>query len=481
MASFLFYDLETSGFSPRSARIMQFAGQRTDMDMRAIGEPFYYYIKLTPDILPEPNAVLLTGITPQKTLSDGITEADFLKVFYKEIVLPGTIFVGFNNIRFDDEFIRFLNYRNFYDAYGWQWKDSCSRWDMLEVVRMTRALRPEGIEWPFASDGKPTNRLEMLTAVNKIDHVGAHDALSDVKATIAVAKLIKDKQPDLFKYLLEHRDKKSVAKLVEQNEPFVYTSSHFSSKYLHTTAVIRLASNPSPDSSLVYDLREDPTEFLKMEVDELIKYWQYNKDPEALRLPVKTLKYNRTPAIAPLGVIKNKATQERISLSLDTITKNLSFLRAHQESFTTKLLKAVEKLDQQRKATQTGLINNPLVVDEQLYDGFISQADATISEKLRHSSPEELSELEDKLQDKRLKTLLPLYKARNYPKSLTSEEQMSWEAYVSKKILEGKDSRISQFFASLKERSEAKPTKEQKYLLEELRLYAESIVPSSGI
>src|SRR3954451_6528569 len=118
-ASFFFYDLETSGFDPRSARIMQFAGQRTDMDLKPIGEPVNVLIKLTPDVVPSPDAILITGITPQQTLADGLTEAEFMKLFYDEAVRPDTVFVGFNNIRFDDEFMRFMHYRNFYDAYEW--------------------------------------------------------------------------------------------------------------------------------------------------------------------------------------------------------------------------------------------------------------------------------------------------------------------------------------------------------------------------
>src|SRR5665213_4460728 len=221
-SSFFFYDLETSGFNPRGARVMQFGGQRTDLELKPVGEPVNVLIKLTPDVLPDPDAVLVTGITPQQTLADGVSEAEFLRLFYEEVVLSGTIFVGFNSIRFDDEFMRFLNYRNFYDAYEWQWQDGRSRWDLLDVVRMTRALRPDGIQWPFAPDGKPANRLEFLTKVNKLDHFSAHDALSDVQATIAVAALLRDKHQELFDYLLTMRDKKKAAGLVQQGAPFVY-------------------------------------------------------------------------------------------------------------------------------------------------------------------------------------------------------------------------------------------------------------------
>jgi len=271
--SFFFYDLETSGFDPRNARIVQFAGQRTDFDFRPIGDPINELIALSRDVLPDPDAVLITGITPQQTQAEGLTEAEFLKIFQKEVVQPGTIFLGFNSIRFDDEFMRFLLYRNFYDSYQWQWQDNCSRWDILDVVRMTRALRPDGIQWPFAPDGRPANRLEMLTQVNKLSHEGAHDALSDVLATIQVAKLVHDKQPELFNYLLSVRGKKAVAELVTSGKPFVYTSGRYPSENLHTTAGVQLARHTQSDTSLVYDLRHDPTPFLDMTIDEMIKAW----------------------------------------------------------------------------------------------------------------------------------------------------------------------------------------------------------------
>ena len=190
--TFFFYDLETSGLNAREDRVMQFAGQRTSFDLEPIGKPVNILVKMTEDALPSPTAIMVTKITPQETLRDGITEAEFV---------PNTIAVGYNTVRFDDEFMRALFWRNFYDPYEWEWRDGRSRWDILDVVRLTRALRPEGIEWPFTEDGKPTNRLELLTKCNGLSHEHAHDALSDVYATIAVAKLIKEKQPSLFKFL----------------------------------------------------------------------------------------------------------------------------------------------------------------------------------------------------------------------------------------------------------------------------------------
>lgn len=478
-ASFFFYDLETSGFNPRAGRIMQFAGQRTDMSLKPVGEPVNVLVKLTPDVLPSPDAVLVTGITPQQTLADGLTEAEFLKLFYDEVVRPDTVFVGFNSIRFDDEFMRFLHWRNFHDAYEWQWKDGNSRWDLLDMVRMTRALRPEGIKWPFAPDGKPANRLEFLTKLNKLSHDNAHDALSDVKATIAVAKLVRDKQPDLFEYLLGMRDKKKVAALVAKGEPFVYTSGKYSSEYLHTTAAVMLTKPPQGDA-LVYDLRFDPTPFVKMSVDEIVETWRYDPDPDAVRLPVKTLKFNRCPAVAPLGVIKDKNIQERLKLPLETVAKHLKILKQHQAEFSKKVLQAVARLDEERERTQTALVDDKLTVDERLYEGFVGDTDKSAMRAVRTATPDKLSELSDSIKDTRLKNLLPLYKARNCPKALNQEERAAWDQFCHDKLLSGdNDSKLVKYFARLEELAKEKLTGQQQYLLEELRLYGESIVPSA--
>ncbi|MGC1176765.1 MAG: exodeoxyribonuclease I, partial [Candidatus Saccharimonadales bacterium] len=467
--NFFFYDLETSGFSPRSARIMQFAGQRTDMELKPIGEPVNVLVKLAPDVLPEPDAVLITSITPQQTLAEGLTEAEFLKLFYEEVVRPDTIFVGFNSIRFDDEFMRFLHYRNFYDAYEWQWRDGCSRWDVLDVVRMTRALRPDGIEWPFAPDGKPANRLEFLTQVNKLEHSSAHDALSDVTATIAVAKLVRDKQQDLFEYLLKLRDKKKVAELVQTGRPFVYTSGRYSSQYLHTTAAVMLAKHPQQDAALVYDLRYDPTPFIAMDIDELVAAWRFTKDPDAPQLPAKTLKYNRSPAVAPLGVIKDEAVQERLELPLELVAHHQAILKKHQAAFSEKVLQAVSLLDEERARAQTALVDNALTVDERLYDGFIDKADATRMRVIRAAAPEELSQVGGGLRDRRLQNLLPLYKARNYPKALDGAERAAWDKFCHEKLLAGgTESRLAKYFARLQELATNKLTGQQQYLLEEL-------------
>lgn len=454
---------------------MQFAGQRTDLSLKPIGQPVNVLIRLSEDVLPSPDAILITGITPQQTLQDGITEVEFLRLFYDEVATPGTIFAGFNSVRFDDEFMRFLHYRNYYDPYGWQWQDGRSRWDLLDTIRMTRALRPEGMKWPVV-DGKPGNRLEMLTRANEIAHDNAHDALSDVRASIALAKLIYTNQPRLFNWLLATRDKKSVSKLVETNEPFVYSSGKYDNEYEKTTVVVRLANHPvKSGAALVYDLRHDPSPFLKLSAEEIVDRWRYSRDAEApQRLPVKTLQYNRCPAVAPLGVL-DKNSQKRIQLGLLDVKNNLAKLHSAKD-FKKNVLKALEILNDEQDERQRNANN---MVDARLYEGFLDNQDQNLLGVVRAAEASEITAITDGFHDERMRELAVLYKARNFHDELTETEHINWEEHRYKALMEGgTNSRLARFMHRLQELAE--DNHDQKFLLEELQLYAESIMPTSS-
>lgn len=470
--TFYFFDLETSGFSPRNDRIMQFAGQRTDMDLKPIGEPDNILVKVTPDILPQPDAVLVHGITPQQTLTDGTNEAELVKYLTSQVFIKDTIAVGYNNIRFDNDFIRFLFWRNFNDSYEWCWKDGCSTWDLLDVVRMTRALRPEGIKWPFAPDGKPSNKLEFITSINGLDHADAHDALSDVQASVALAQLLKSKQPKLFDYLLKHRDKKLIAPLITSGRPVVYTSGRYPSEYSKTAVAVMIAAKDDKSGALMYDLRIDPDEFKDLSPAELAERWAA-RGQDAPYFPVKTVSFNKCPAIAPIEVLEAGNGYDKLQLHKPIVQQHLEKLRA-AEGFGGKLLQALDIMWPKRQAS---LVSDSQTVDGQLYDGFLSDDDKTKTSVVRAAKPEALSDLDLNFKDARLKLLLPLYKARNFPKYLSDQEMADWEKFRIQKLINNKES--EKFFARLEELAKTPGLSgEQNYLLEELNLYAQSVIPA---
>jgi exodeoxyribonuclease-1 len=466
--TFFFYDLETSGLDPRTDRIMQFAGQRTDMDLNPIGEPYNLLVKLNDDTLPSPEALMVTGITPQATIADGYTEAEFARIVAGEICTPGTIMTGFNSIRFDDEFMRALFWRTFFDAYEWCWKDSRSRWDLLDVIRMTRALRPEGIKWPVV-DGKETNRLELITKENGIDHFKAHDALSDVEALIAVTKLIKEKQPQLYEYLLTMRDKNKVKALVnlDDKKPFVYTSGRYSADFHKTTVAFPLTSGKN-GNVVVYDLRHDPTDFIDLPLEELKKKlyakWEERKAEGFVPLPVKEMQYNRAPAVAPLGVLQQSNGWQQIGLDKETIEAHMAKLMSVPH-FAENIRTLFENRPEFKKAKDP---------EAQLYDGFLNDRDRLRVETVRNASERELADYHPEFNDERLNDLFLHYKARNFPKSLTEDESRQWELWRAQHIQE----RLPLFMKSLQRLGTTEVNEEKQFVLQELQLWLESVMPT---
>lgn len=446
---------------------MQFAGQRTDMNLNKIGEPVNILVKLNDDTLPSPDAVMVTGITPQSTQADGMTEAEFATFLTNEVFVPDTITVGFNSVRFDDEFMRYLFWRTFRDPYEWAWKDGRSRWDILDVVRMTRALRPEGIEWPVDKDGKPTNRLELITQLNGITHNNAHDALSDVEALIDVTKLLMRHQPSLFRYLLKLRDKKELQKLInlDDKQPFVYTSGRYDATYQKTTVALPLTSAPN-GNVVVYDLRHDPADFVSLSEGELTKRlfasWEERKADGFVPLPVKILQYNRCPAVAPPGVLNDKEGWSKIGLTLETVEANKKALLAHPD-FAERIRTVFEK----RPEFVSGKD-----VEAKLYDGFIDGPDKLRVETVRNADVRTLADFHPNFDDDRLEGLLLHYKARNYPAALSEDETVQWEEWRGDHLR----SQLPSFLSSLQRLTKTSDDN-KKFLLEELQLWAEAIMP----
>ncbi len=478
-ASFYFYDLETSGLNPRSDRIMQFAGQRTDMDFRPLGEPQNILIQLADDTLPSPAAIMVTGITPQSTLSDGMTEPEFCRYFIEEIATPGTTIMGYNSVRFDDEFIRHTLWRNFYDPYEWQWQDGRSRWDMLDVVRLTRALRPEGIKWPVTEEGYATNRLELITKLNGIEHEHAHDALADVTALIEVTKLIKQHQPQLFDFIYNLRNKREVAALVDPEHPkaFVYASGRYPGKFEKTTVAYPVA--PAENGAVwVYDLRYNLDDLLEQEQKaraagtiNFDKPWRERNPWEKGYLPImKKLQYNRCPAVAPLGVLEKGNGWKRLGLAKEQVEQNLKSLLRHPEF--------VERITSKERKEFPPAEE----VEGALYDGFLEGQDKILCAAVRNNTVEDLTNFRPQFADERLPELLLHYKARSFPESLSHDEVEQWEKYRTARLKR----QAKSFFAELTNINKqlakgkglnGKSLDECKYLAEELALWYQAVAP----
>ncbi|WP_372741937.1 exodeoxyribonuclease I [Neptunomonas sp.] len=474
--TFFWHDYETFGIDPKRDRPVQFAGVRTDENLNIIDEPVMLYCKPADDTLPHPQACLITGITPQKAIREGVCEAEFIKRIHDEFTRPGTCAVGYNSIRFDDEVTRYTLYRNFFDPYAREWQNGCSRWDIIDMLRLTRALRPEGIVWPEHEDGTPSLRLEDLTKANGIDHGHAHDALSDVYATIAMAKLVKERQPKLYEFTLANKDKASAQRMLDVSsmKPVLHVSSRYAAALGNLAVVAPLIQHPvNRNSFLVWDLRADPAPLLALSVDEIRHYMYLPAADRSATDPVIALKQvhvNKCPILAPAGML-NKDEAARFSIDGDMCRAHLAFLRNSPE------LKA--KLADVMSEDSFESDGDP---DHMLYSGgFFNDTDKKTMQQIRESDPEALAEMQLAFQDPRLEEMLFRYRARNYPLTLNEDEQSQWEQYRSDKLLK-EDKRglmtMKVFYEQLNALYQNPAlSKSNREVLEELAIYAESIYP----
>lgn len=465
--TFFFFDYETWGVSPAKDRPSQFAGVRTDMDFNIIGEPLVIYCQLPADYLPSPEAALITGITPQKAMSHGISEPEFIAKIHAELSTHNTTSLGYNSIRFDDEVTRYTCYRNFIDPYAWSWQKGNSRWDLLDVMRACHALRPEGINWPENEDGFTSFKLEHLSVANGIEHANAHDAMADVIATIELAKKVKAAQPKLFDYFFNMRHKRKLNDLVDivNMTPLMHVSGMLGRECQYTSWIVPIAWHPTNQNAvIVVDLAKNPQPLIDLNVKELQQRLYTKRDdlaPDELPVPIKLVHLNKCPILAPAKTLTAE-NAEKIGIDRTVCLQNLAVIKQHPEI--REKLVGLYSIEREYPANDD--------VDSQLYDGFFSPSDKAAMDIIRETDPVNLSALEISFSDKRIEPLLFRYRARNYPLTLSDEEQQRWAAHCREYF----ENRIEEYSLNLENLVHTYESDEKKIaILKSVYHYVENI------
>lgn len=433
-SSFLWYDLETFGLEPRYDRIAQFAAARTDERLEPTGERIVLYCKPSPDYLPSPQSCLVHGITPQYALEAGLGEYEFATRIRAAMSVPGTTVAGFNSLKFDDEFVRNLLYRNLYDPYEREYRSGNSRWDLIDLARAARDLRPEGIVWPEDDEGRPIFTLGALARANGVAHESAHDAMHDVLATIDLARLVRSRQPKLYEWYLSHRTRDSLRPLIDlvDRRPLVHTSVSYTSPRGCTTLVAPIALDPENRNQLLaIDLRFDPAPIVGLPVEELRR--RVFTKAELLdeeRIPLSRIRLNRCPFLAPINTLSDEAAQ-RLGIDIVACREHLSAIVRAPE--------LIQKL--------SAVFDSPLTPDELddpelgLYsEGFFPDSDreafATLHEIIAADGPVKARPRAYSLRfdDPRPAQMLRRLFARNWPETLPSAEARRWRAFCAARL-----------------------------------------------
>jgi len=267
------------------------------------------------------------------------------------------------------------------------------------------------------------SNLNISATANHIEHLGAHEALSDVVATIGLARLIRDRQPRLFDWALKMRDQHHVMNLLNPAKPeaLLHTSSRIPANRGCTTLVLPLSIYPDRKKSvIVYDLMTDPDALLNLTADEITDrlFTPASDLPEGVeRIPLKAIHTNHVPMVAPAATLKNVDCQ-RIGLDPERCFK-------HAEKLIQVLPQIRNKVMDVFKPYPPGADTDP---DQMIYSGgFFSNTDRRLMDKIRNTAPDKLTQLSWPFKDSRLKEMLFRYRARNFPATLSSDEYQLWQ------------------------------------------------------
>jgi len=432
MNTLLVFDFETTGTDPVRDRPVQFACVRTDLDLEIVGNPTTLHCQPTPDHLPDPEACLVNGITPRFCQEVGLPELRFVDAVHRELAMPGTISFGYNSIAFDDEITRFMLWRNLMDPYGREWKDGCGRWDLLQLVRATYALRPETLEWPRDEGGKVSFKLARMSAANGLLHESAHDALSDVYATLSLARRIRERQPRLYAHCFSMLDKNVALREMDValHKPFIHVGRN-TAQSAGVRIMLPLAQHPvNRNEVIAWDLSKDPRQLVDIDAETLRRrlvtgMGEGAEDVEPI--PLACIAANQSPAVFQnLNVLSRERAAE---LDVDV---GAALARVPV------MLGVLETVDLPRLLQAAFDRPAPECDPEQaLYAGFVGNADRRALDMLRTMDPANLAAVEPEFGDPRLPALFLRYKARHYPQALSRREQDKWEEYRYGKLVTG--------------------------------------------
>ncbi|WP_367670487.1 exodeoxyribonuclease I [Sodalis-like secondary symbiont of Drepanosiphum platanoidis] len=440
-STFLFYDYETFGISPSKDRPVQFASIRTNNKFEIIEKPNILYCYPNTDYLPNLESILITGITPKKAQDFGIIESRFAFKIYNIFNVFNTCIIGFNNIKFDDEFTRYLFYRNLLDPYTWSWKNKNSRWDVLKIMHALYALRPNGIYWPYYYNGFPDFKLHSLAKANNIKIINPHNAIYDVLTTIKIIRLAYIKQPIFFKYLYKIRNKEQIKNLIDIKNmiPLVYVPEIFNKKKI-AYLIVPIAWHPKNNNILIIVFLHKKIKNINNLLFNLLNnFFLKNKHKfKNYSYSINFIYINKCPILAPINILRLE-DYNRLNIDKKNCLYNLENLKKKYNS-----IKNLINYFSNKKIIVSYKDKN---VDYQLYNNFFNSYDRKMMNKIIITDPKNISLLNIKFYDYRLPELLFKYRARNFPNTLNIKEKSYWINY-KKNIFNFKV--INNFFKKIK-------------------------------
>lgn len=413
---FVFYDTETTGTSKHYDQILQFAAIYTDDDLNEI-DRFELRCRLLPHVIPTAGAILVTGVSLDRLLDPALpSHHEFICRCHEKLTQwsPAT-FIGYNSVRFDEQLLRQAFYQNLKPIYLTNTGGN-ARQDVLPLVRAANSLSPGSLSIPRNDEGKPAFKLDKLAPANGFTDHDAHDALGDVLATIHLAKLIKERAPDVWARSLNFCSPSGVESFLNEQDCFYLVDTFRNDATGHF--VVPVGSPKHKDRQVVcLNLDVDLAEVEQLDDVELRKWLR--RSP----LPIRRFRTNAAPHMLHIDEVPDHVLGE--------MTTRMARLRARRYLENTKLQRRIAKLladdDTGYEAGNT--------VEEQIYDGFYSNLDNRLLNEFHAVPWSERWGIAKQFEDKRLRQLARRLIYFEQPDALPAAQRLSMERKMAARML----------------------------------------------
>ncbi len=416
--SFVVYDVETTGLTKRFDQILQFAATLTDSELN-VTDQFKIRCCLMPHVVPSPEAMYVTGLRIEQLLDTSLPSHYEMVTEVRGILesWSPTLFLGFNSLSFDEEFLRQAFYQCLYSPFLTNTRGN-GRADVLNLCRITASLRPDVIKPAMDENGRITFKLKALAEANDVVVPLSHNATADVSTTLALCKIIRNRAPDIWSQFLKFSRKDSVESFITEEDAFLLSDTL--GNECRTRVVTPIGRHSElPIRHYCLDLSSDIDALRKMSIGELIDLCK------GAAQSILTVRTNAAPILWPLY----DAAQEHLAPFEDEseVLKRVAQIREDRPF-----------LERIRNAAQAAepVYPQSVIVEEQIYQrGFPTPEDEVIMRRFHDASWEKRAVLCRQLNDDRYRQLARRLVFFERPDLLTAEQFAAVNAGMRERLM----------------------------------------------
>ena len=463
MANLVFYDFETCSSNVSYGQIIQAAAVLVNDDFQEL-DRYEGRCKLSPGIIPEAMALIVNKTTPKILKETNLSHYQMVRQMMEKFnKWKNSIFIGYNSINFDEEFLRRTLFKNLDYPYLTVTNGN-ERADLFGLARASHLYYPNCIKTPISDKNNPVFKLDKLAPMNGIKHNDAHSAISDVLATVELAKLLSKTAPNVWKASLMTTNKDKTLQIIKNELMFCTDFFYYGKSFPYVLTFV--CEHPQWGYPMCFDLKLDPKYYFNLSTDQLKK--ELKKTPKVIR----TIKHKKHPIIMNASYGMNFDHYKELGPKL----KERANLIRENKDFASRVSLVLDEEAREKKDLDS---QEDVYAEESIYKKFTTKEDNAIMPSFHKADWKEKFLVLQKFKDERLRYFGKKILYEESPESLPKEEYQAIHKEVAARVLSTNKERWNTIPRTMSEidtlRNKFKEDKDKLEALDAINSYIEEM------